>query len=136
MPLFRSSPKSPQELVKALRDSLHVLSISEGGARKADKVCDHLPILLVIPTLPTSHHPHPPHISSSPPSSRLVSPTLHLQAADEAGKHLISMKTMLYGTDTQEPQTELSAQLAQEFYNHDMLFHLVKNLHKLEFEVG
>jgi len=92
MPLFRSSPKSPQELVKALRDSLHVLSTTEGGARKADK------------------------------------------AADEAAKHLTSMKIMLYGTDTQEPQTELSAQLAQEFYNHDMLLHLVQNLHRLDFE--
>ena len=46
------------------------------------------------------------------------------------------MKTMLYGTDTQEPQTELAAQLAQEFYNHDMLLHQAKNLHKLEFEVS
>ncbi len=45
------------------------------------------------------------------------------------------MKTILYGTETQEPQTELAAQLAQEYYNHDMLLHLVKSLHKLDFEV-
>lgn len=70
----------------------------------------------------------------SPPPS--PTPPLPLQAADEAAKHLISMKIMLYGTDTQEPQTELSAQLAQEFYNHDMLLHLVQNLHRLDFEVG
>ena len=70
----------------------------------------------------------------SPPRTHLT--TLISQAADEAAKLLVSMKTMLYGTDTQEPQTELAAQLAQEFYNHDMLLHLAKNLHKLEFEVS
>ena len=35
----------------------------------------------------------------------------------------------------QEPQTELAAQLAQEFYNFDMPLHLVNNLAKLDFEV-
>ena len=41
---------------------------------------------------------------------------------------------MLYGSGDQEPQTELTAQLAQEFYNHDMLVHLVVNLPRLDFE--
>lgn len=89
MPLFRSSPKSPQELVKGLRDALTVLS---SGAKKADK------------------------------------------AAEEAAKLLGQIKLMLYGLGEQEPQTELTAQLAQEFYNHDMLVHLVENLPRLDFE--
>ena len=38
MPLFRSSPKSPQELVKALRDQLSILESTEGGSKKSDKV--------------------------------------------------------------------------------------------------
>ena len=46
------------------------------------------------------------------------------------------MKVLLYGTDTQEPQSELAAQLAQEFYNHDMLLLLVQSLHRLDFEVS
>lgn len=92
MPLFRSSPKTPQELVKGLKDALNTLSNADGGSRKADK------------------------------------------AADEAAKMLVAMKVMLYGTDSQEPQSELAAQLAQEFYNHDMLLLLVRNLHKLDFE--
>ncbi len=46
----------------------------------------------------------------------------------------MSMKNMLYGTEAQEPQTELTAQLAQEFYNHDVPLHLIKNLQRLEFE--
>ena len=33
------------------------------------------------------------------------------------------------------PQTELVAQLAQEFYNLDVLLHLINNLGKLDFEV-
>ena len=33
------------------------------------------------------------------------------------------------------PQTELVAQLAQEFYNNDVLLHLINNLGKLDFEV-
>ncbi len=41
MPLFGKSPKSPQELVKGLRDHLSVLGAA-GGAKKADKVGTHL----------------------------------------------------------------------------------------------
>lgn len=92
MPLFRSSPKSPQELVKSLRDALAIISSVEGSAKKADK------------------------------------------AADEAAKQLVAIKNLLYGSGEQEPQSELAAQLAQEFYNHDMLLHLVQNLHRLDFE--
>ena len=39
MPLFRSSPKSPQELVKNLEEALKVLNAAEGGGKKAEKVC-------------------------------------------------------------------------------------------------
>ena len=39
MPLFgRGGPRNPQELVKGLREALGILSTSEGGARKAEKV--------------------------------------------------------------------------------------------------
>ena len=38
MPLFKSSPKSPQDLVKNLRDALQVLTTTEGGGKKSDKV--------------------------------------------------------------------------------------------------
>lgn len=39
MPLFRSSPKSPQELVKNLEEALKVLNVADGGGKKAEKVC-------------------------------------------------------------------------------------------------
>ena len=36
----------------------------------------------------------------------------------------------------QEPQTELVAQLSQEFYNNDTIQLLLKSLEKMDFEVG
>ena len=42
---------------------------------------------------------------------------------------------MIIVSTDQEPQTEVAAQLAQEFYNFDMPLHLVNNLSKLDFEV-
>jgi hypothetical protein len=36
----------------------------------------------------------------------------------------------------QEPQTELVAQLSQEFYNSDTIQLLLKSLEKMDFEVG
>lgn len=44
------------------------------------------------------------------------------------------MKIMLYGTGDQEPQTDLTAQLAQEMYNADMLTFEIENLSRIDFE--
>ena len=119
MPLFRWTPKTPQELVKSLRDAFAVLTTAEGGAKKADKVGVSLTrykwVCLV--------------------SSHMRIHFFFFQAADEAAKVLVLMKNLLYGTGEQDPQAELAAQLAQEFYNHDTLLHMVKNLHRLDFEV-
>jgi len=38
MPWLKPSPKSPQDLVRSLRDSLQVLGASDGSNRKSDKV--------------------------------------------------------------------------------------------------
>lgn len=42
---------------------------------------------------------------------------------------------MLCGTGDAEPQTELTAQLAQEVYNSSLLELLISNLAKIDFEV-
>ena len=42
---------------------------------------------------------------------------------------------MLYGTADQDPQAEMVAQLAQEMYHQNMLYMLVENLNKIDFEV-
>ena len=58
------------------------------------------------------------------------------QAQEEVSAQLLLMKTMLYGVGDQEPQTEVTAQLAQEVYNHDILNLLINNLTKVDFEVS
>ena len=58
------------------------------------------------------------------------------QAVEDISKTLTTMKAMLYGSGDQEPQTELTAQLAQEMYNNNMLLLLIQNLARIEFEVS
>lgn len=53
---------------------------------------------------------------------------------EDVFKQLVAMKNILHGTGDQEPQTELVAQLAQEFYNSVLFQRLLSNLHKLDFE--
>ena len=40
MPLFRSGPKTPQELVKSMKDALQVLKAEQSGSKKGDKVSE------------------------------------------------------------------------------------------------
>lgn len=91
MPLFGKSQKSPQELVKSLREGLAALT-RETGEKKLDK------------------------------------------ASDDVSKNLSAIKTVLYGTDSSEPQTEQVAQLAHEMYDNNMMLLLVQNLAKVDFE--
>jgi calcium binding protein 39 len=91
MPFFKPNPKTPQELVRSVREAFATLE-KEGSGKKADK------------------------------------------ALEEVSKSLSAMKTMLYGTADQEPQTELIAQLAQEIYNSHLLLLLINGLEKLDFE--
>ncbi|CAH3105477.1 unnamed protein product [Porites lobata] len=56
------------------------------------------------------------------------------KALEDISKQLSAMKTIIYGSGDSGPQTELVAQLAQEFYNNDVLLHLINNLGKLDFE--
>lgn len=104
MPLFGKSSKSPYELVKTLQEAL--LIIEKGDSKKLDK------------------------------------------ASEDVSKSLMAIKNMLYGTQDQqhhqqhhhhhhanESQTDIAvAQLAQEIYNSNLLFTLINNLSKIEFE--
>lgn len=59
-----------------------------------------------------------------------------LQAQEDVSKNLLSIKNMLYGNSDNEPQTDIVvAQVAQEFYNNNLLYSLICNLNKIEFEV-
>ncbi len=59
----------------------------------------------------------------------------YLQASEETSKALVEIKNLLYGTAEQDPKAEMVAQLAQEMYHNNMLYMLVQNLHKIDFEV-
>jgi len=56
------------------------------------------------------------------------------KAVEDITKQLQACKNILYGSGDAEPQTELVAQLAQAYYDHNMFKMLVKNLAKLDFE--
>ncbi|KXN71801.1 Mo25-like protein [Conidiobolus coronatus NRRL 28638] len=53
---------------------------------------------------------------------------------EDATKYLSAMKNILLGDSDHEPSPDLVAQLSQEIYTNDLLYLLISNLHKLEFE--
>lgn len=60
-----------------------------------------------------------------------------LQAQEDVSKNLLLIKNLLYGSSESEPQTDIVvAQVAQEFYNSNLLYSLVCNLNKIDFEVS
>lgn len=56
------------------------------------------------------------------------------KAIEDVTKQLQACKTILFKVGDQDPQTELVAQLSQEFYANDIFLSIVKNLSKLDFE--
>lgn len=58
-----------------------------------------------------------------------------VKAQEEVSRCLQQIKNMLYGTNEQEPQTDIAVStLAQEIYNTRVLNLLIQNLSKIEFE--
>ncbi|XP_022246600.1 protein Mo25-like isoform X1 [Limulus polyphemus] len=57
------------------------------------------------------------------------------KAQEDVSKNLMLMKNMLYGTNDQEPQTDIVlTQLAHELYNSNLLLSFIQNLSKIDFE--
>ncbi|OZC05289.1 Calcium-binding protein 39 family protein [Onchocerca flexuosa] len=56
------------------------------------------------------------------------------KVAEEVSKSLQAIKGIIYGQESQEPNMEQVAQLAQEAYNSSILPMLIQNLVKLDFE--
>jgi calcium binding protein 39 len=54
--------------------------------------------------------------------------------AEDVTKCLAGIKNILYGTNDQEPQTEMIAQLAQEIYNANLIKIMIDNINRVEFE--
>jgi calcium binding protein 39 len=93
MPLFGGKQKSPQEVVRTLKEGLQVLTRSDN---KDDK--------------------------------------RHQRAVEDVSAQLSTIKSMLCGTGDAEPQSEVTAQLAQEVYNSSLLEQLISHLAKIDFE--
>jgi len=68
-----------------------------------------------------------PRLEAGPPGAET-----RRKANEEVSKNLQQIKSILLGDG--EPVPELIAQLAQETYSTDLLYHLLLNLHRLEFE--
>jgi len=69
-----------------------------------------------------------PKLDSGPPGTEA-----RRKASEEVSKTLSAMKGILYG-DGGDPSPELVAQLAQETYGTDLLYLLVSNMPRLDFE--
>ena len=50
-------------------------------------------------------------------------------------KHLVSITGLLVGADTEQQSDIVLAQLSQEMYNSGLLLLLLKNMHRIDFEV-
>ena len=57
------------------------------------------------------------------------------KAQEDVSKHLVSITTLLFGADSEQQSDIALAQLSQEMYNSGLLLLLLKNLHKIDFEV-
>lgn len=68
-----------------------------------------------------------PKLEAGPPGTEA-----RRKANEEVAKNLQQIKGILFGDG--EPVPELIAQLAQEVYSTDLLYYLILNLHRLEFE--
>ncbi|KAL7004475.1 Hym1p [Cystobasidiomycetes sp. EMM_F5] len=116
MAFWRSKTRSPSELVRALKDSIVRLDAGPPGndARKKAMV-NWAAATLRAPLL--RHQSLPKH-----------------DATEDISKVLSQMKVLLYGDGESEPQPELNAQLAQEFYSNDTFLLLLDNIWRFEFE--
>ncbi|KAH9950762.1 Mo25-like protein [Amylocystis lapponica] len=68
-----------------------------------------------------------PKLDAGPPGTES-----RRKAAEEVARNLQQIKAILYGDG--DPLPELVAQLAQETYSTDLLYHLLVNIQRLEFE--
>ena len=57
------------------------------------------------------------------------------KAQEDVSKHLTSITVILSGSDSEQQSDILLAQLSQEMYNSGLLPLLLKNMHRIDFEV-
>ena len=52
------------------------------------------------------------------------------QAQEDLSKQLINMKTLLFGTDSEQQSDIVLAQLSQEMYNTGLILLILRNMHR------
>nr|ACO14798.1 Mo25 [Caligus clemensi] len=56
------------------------------------------------------------------------------KAQEDLSKQLVNMKTLLFGTESDQQSDIILAQLSQEMYNSGLLLLCLRNLHRIDFE--
>jgi len=108
--IFGKSNKNPAEVVRNLKEDL--VTLEKGGDGKKQERVSYC-------------------AAKFPRSIR----GFFQQAQEDLSKQLIAMKTMLFGADSTEQQSDIIlAQLSQEMYNAGLIHLLLRNLHRIDFE--
>lgn len=118
--IFKSKARTPQELVRHLRDvvaRLDSVSPNTGSNFGASPSSSSLSAG-----------------SSSSNNGTSSSSEARRKATEEVSKTLFAIKTILYGDGESDPQPEMVAQLATEVYSSDVLQLLIANIARFEFE--
>lgn len=116
--IFGKSSKNPAEVVRSLRDDL-VLLEKGGDGKKQEKVRADRPRSRLIRCLLCV---------------KLNEPNEPFQAQEDLSKQLINMKTLLFGSESEQQSDIVLAQLSQEMYNTGLILLLLRNLHRIDFE--
>ncbi|EST10128.1 Mo25-like protein [Kalmanozyma brasiliensis GHG001] len=131
--IFKSKSRTPQELVRHLRDTILRLDTSTplGGSNSNNSL--HSNYAGSNGAASSSSGGSSSNLTSSS-STGGTSAESRRKAVDEVSKTLCQIKAILFGDGEVDPQPELVAQLAQEVYAHDVLQLLVAHISKFEFE--
>lgn len=133
--IFKSKSRTPQELVRHLRDTILRLDASSGttplgGSNSSNSLHSHYAGSNGSSGISAASSSSVTSSSSSSSSGGEA----RRKAVEEISKTLSQIKAILFGDGEAEPQPELVAQLAQEVYSHDVLQLLVAHISKFEFE--
>lgn len=138
--IFKSKSRTPQELVRHLRDTILRLDASSsssatplGGSNSSNSLHSNYngaggPGASAVSVASTSS------VTSSSSSGSSGGSEARRKAVEEVSKTLCQIKAILFGDGDSEPQPDLVAQLAQEVYAHDVLQLFVAHIGKFEFE--
>ncbi|PWZ00969.1 Mo25-like protein [Testicularia cyperi] len=133
--IFKTKSRTPQELVRHLRDSIIRLDPSAASGSLSSSGNAGGSNFGSSSSSSSIHSSSLSNGSSSSGSNGLASSSeSRRKAVEEVSKTLYSIKTILFGDGESDPQPEQVAQLATEVYSYDVLQLLISHIGKFEFE--